>query len=283
MLEASSPYFAALLSGGFVEEQSRTVTLAEDVDDVRAFRAIVKFMHHCDYTQELDHEKNDSKTRTTLCHVNIMLMANRLCMGTLEELTFRNVLSSLRDLVERDARGCHWDVEDFYKIVGRVNTLTPSKESDDSNDRDRKTSVAAGGNTRRPVSTGPTVVLRGSTHVTFPTDGRCSVRVSPYSIPKRLPAVFKLPKPTNRLRTALGAFTSYKLDRFRAHPFFKEIKQKYPEFASDIVKNVYELEDDDIRSIFPRRAIFSVSGSVNGVKFPTVTVYDTDVGKWVNG
>lgn len=84
ILRNKSPYFEAMLSRrhNFTELTDRHVYMSEEVDDVDAFGCVVDFM----YTGVYQHDSSSTEIGfNTLLHVKAFLLADRLCMGDLED------------------------------------------------------------------------------------------------------------------------------------------------------------------------------------------------------
>lgn len=227
VLTSTSPYFAALLNGGFAEDQTQTVILTSAVDTSAPFSAIVEYMYDGDYAKsslDQSYGHRPSSLTAPLLHTNVIIMANRLCMPELEELGLKKLAAAMEYCDSLNPTGLFWMKTNFLALIRAVCSHTPEKD-----EVDEKPAV-----TGETTNMGPSLQSKPATNpstneqkITKPSDDT--------NIPQQKP---KQPKCTDGLRTLVATFCAYKLDHIREEAKFKQLVRKFPEFAEDVLMAV---------------------------------------------
>lgn len=143
-LRESSPYFATLLDSSFVETSTEEVVLDTNIDTVLAFNKIVEYM----YSFHRDYSLKDGKSESGITVAKIFLMAGRLCMDHLQELTLQKMSKAMQSSYR--ARKLYWNMPNFCWIIDLIYSNTAAPKPGDANTdyqaNKTTTTVDAGGN-----------------------------------------------------------------------------------------------------------------------------------------
>lgn len=242
LLIESSPYFAALIGGGFAEGVSKTVTLSEPVDNVEAFQAIMENMYDGDYAVKYESEVAQAYSSSALVHTNVFLMASRLCMEDLEALAFSK-LSKTVELSGTLITDGKWNTASVVAMVDRIYRFTPSAGDE------LKEGRAAGNLTdvSNKVATAPSTPaakkhahtrLKSAAKKTTQTNAAAEKTAETDSMTPPEPATAPKPKKPNLdqlMRSLIARTCAWKIEHLRDEVEFKKVLQKYPEFATDLI------------------------------------------------
>lgn len=202
-----------------------------------------------DYAQSPVDEEEMANSWMAILHVDVLLMANRLCMSELEELAVGKMGECMRAACEMFREGCYWRVHNVVGIVEKVYGLTLGREEVDEED---------GGKVIVDLTNSDSDDSKTSTSTpprdpTLPTTRQALDNITNKSSSNtpELPELPKRIKPTTRLRTILAEFCAYKIEYLRLDTDFRKLLRDYPDFNEDLVMSVgkgsgmrYFLPDD---------------------------------------